>query len=155
MDNKEYIRSLVKEVIENNIGSFNKSAQLNEMARVGYINGELEVYVWTDDPGNIPHVHVRDTNSKGNDFETCVKLNTNEYFLHGHHKDKFNSKQRKAFAEFMEAKPLKGPYKTNYELAVSMWELNNSSAEVKINKDYLGNVIIPDYKNMYSEPTLF
>lgn len=55
----------------------------------------------------------------------------------------------------MEDKPLKEPYKTNYELAVSMWELNNSTAEVKVKKDYKGNVIIPDYRNMFSEPTLF
>ena len=155
MNKKEYIKKLFKEAIANNIGSFQKSTQLNEIARVGYINGELEVYVWTDDPGNIPHVHIRDTNSKGMNFETCVKLDTNEYFLHGKHKDKFNAKQKKEFAEFMEAKPLKGPYKTNYELAVSMWELNNSNTEVNIKKDVLGNIIIPDYRKIYTDITLF
>lgn len=89
------LRNIIREEITTFISRYRQTAQLNEMARVGYINGELEVYVWTDDPGNIPHVHVRDTNSKGNNFETCVQLNTNEYFLHGYHKDKFNSKQKK------------------------------------------------------------
>ena len=36
---------------------------LEEMARVGYMSPKFEVYVYTDDPGYIPHVHVRDTNS--------------------------------------------------------------------------------------------
>lgn len=132
------------------LGNFNENikmtARLDEMARVGFINGEYEVYVWTDDPGNIPHVHIRDTNSKGQNFETCVQLKTNSYFLHGSYTDTLNSKQRKAFAEFMISPSRNKKYATNYEYAVDMWNDNNSNVILELEKDVKGNVIIPNYQ---------
>lgn len=124
------------------------STNLNEMARVGYIGGEFEVYVWTDDPGHVPHVHVRDTNSRGENFETCVQLTKNSYFLHGFYRDKFNAKARKAFAEFMEAPCHNKRYDTNYEYAVDMWNDNNSSEIVQLHQDDDGNIIIPNYRTI-------
>ena len=111
--------TIIEEPIKKAIGDI-RSARSDEMARVGFINGALEVYVWTDDAGKIPHVHVRGTNSNGDEFETCVKLQENDYFLHGHYTDTMNSKQRKEFDAFMRAKPSTPKYDTNYELAVEM-----------------------------------
>jgi hypothetical protein len=132
----------------NVLGSINPpSARLDEMARVGYIGGKFEVYVWTDDPGNIPHFHIRDTNSNGNEFETCVRLDKPEYFLHGHYRDKLNSSQKKALNEFMRDTPKTNKYDTNYELAVDMWNLNNSSTSIAPEQDN-GNIVIPDYTKL-------
>lgn len=36
---------------------------LCEMARVGDMNPKLEVYIRTDDGGNLPHFHIWDKNS--------------------------------------------------------------------------------------------
>ena len=45
--------------------AMSEQSPLLEMARVGFINGQFEVYVHTDDGGNIPHVHVRDAETQG------------------------------------------------------------------------------------------
>lgn len=138
------LKGIIKESLDNVIGEI-RSARLDEMARVGFINGEFEVYVWTDDPGNIPHVHVRDTNSRGENYETCVKLENNEYFLLGHYKDRMNSSMRKAFNAFMNAPCNNKRYQNNYEFAVDMWNSNNSSNEVNAEYDKDENIIVPDY----------
>ena len=118
-----------------------------EMARVGFM-GQYEIYVHTDDPGYVPHVHIRDTATKGHKFETCVKLKSNEYFLHGKYTDTMNSTMRKNFAEFMESRCVIDRYDTNYELAVDMWNLNNSKESVVIPRDENGDIIIPNYRTI-------
>ena len=149
-DLKEMVKEGVEKILNEavSLGKFDKTVRLDEMARVGFIDGEYEVYVWTDDPGNIPHVHIRDTNSKGQNFETCVQLKTNKYFLHGPYTDRLNSKQRKAFAEFMTSPSRNKRYSTHYEYAVDMWNDNNSSIILELNKDINGNIIIPNYQNI-------
>lgn len=34
--------------------------ELLEMAKVGPLNDELVIYIWTNDGGNIPHFHIVD-----------------------------------------------------------------------------------------------
>ncbi|MBR5300193.1 MAG: hypothetical protein IKU36_08100 [Bacteroidales bacterium] len=103
---KEIVSDAVSKVLDEtiSIGGFmdagRNTARLDEMARVGFIGGESEVYVWTDDPGHIPYVHLSDTDSRCENFETCIQLSTNSYFSHNGYKGTFNSKERKAFAEF-------------------------------------------------------
>ena len=45
----------------------NENEMLVEMARIGYADN-LEIYVLTDDPGYIPHIHIRDRETKGKVF---------------------------------------------------------------------------------------
>lgn len=122
---------------------------LNEIARVGYMeHNQYEIYIHTDDQGIIPHFHVRDASTMGSQFETCVKLDTNEYFLHGKYKNKLNHKDEKMLYDFMK-QPCRSPkYKNNYEFAVEMWNLNNASSYVQVKEDENGNVIIPNYAMM-------
>lgn len=35
-----------------------RESMLLEMAQVGFVDGKYEVYIHTDDPGNIPHFHM-------------------------------------------------------------------------------------------------
>ena len=121
---------------------------LLEMARVGYINGQFEVYVHTDDGGHIPHVHIRDKATRGQQFETCVELKRNRYFLHGKYKDVMSGYMAKQFADFMESKPHNPRYQNNYELSVDMWNLNNSIEEVVPQYDSNGRIIMPDYRTI-------
>lgn len=144
------LANIVKETINESIalGVFNGTSRLDEMARVGFMEGGYEVYVCTDDPGCIPHVHVRDESTHGDNFETCIQLNTNRYFLHGHYKDTLNSQQRKDFAKFMESPSRNPKYRNNYEYAVDMWNDNNSSTSVTVATLENGDIIIPDYRNL-------
>jgi len=115
---------------------------LNEMARVGFFS-DFEVWIRTDDPGNIPHFHVWDKNSKGGLFHTCVKIETPEYFHHTGKEDIFNSKQKKELVEFLQAKPLKSHWHpTNWDFIITLWNANNSKAEVSEDQD------IPDYTKL-------
>lgn len=123
-----------------------------DMSRVGYLTEfSFEVYIRTDDGGNIPHVHIWDTGTKGKKFSTCVKLTAPEYFPHGgRYKDVFNTKQKKAFAAFMRAQAnLKakwlGGQPTNYEYCCFLWNENNSNVNVEVQYDENDNSIIPDY----------
>lgn len=128
----------------NTIGTLRNGHMINEMARVGYM-GDMDVVVYTDDPGYIPHVHVIDRATRGQEFDACVMLEDNRYFSHGNHTDIFNSKQRKTFDTFMH-EPCRSPrYANNYELAVSMWNLNNSDTYIIPKTDSEGDTIIPDY----------
>jgi len=115
---------------------------LEYYVRLGFIgsNGDLEVYIMTDDLGYIPHFHIRDRTTRGKYFNTCIELSTNRYFMHGSHKSKLNAKQMEELAEFIESPCKTGKYKSNYELAVDMWNLNNSNVNIEFNGS------IPNYR---------
>ena len=119
---------------------------LDEMARVGYMGKkkEFEIYVRTDDPGRIPHFHVRDSSTQGKEFEACVELKTNRYFSHGKYNDKLNTSQRKQLAQFMESPNEYFP--NNYMATIYAWNTNNSSEKVEPAKDDEGNIIVPNYR---------
>ena len=113
---------------------------LLEMAKIGEID-HFEVIIWTNDSGRIPHVHIVSP-----EFDCCVRLDKPEYFKHGHHTDTLNSRQRKAFYEFMCSTQEEGDTLTNYEFAVRNWNTNNSETKIKIPRDDTGRIIIPDYR---------
>ena len=138
--------SIIKDSIRRVITE--KRQPLLEYARVGFMDGVFEVYVHTDDGGNIPHVHVRDRATRGRKFETCVELKTNNYFLHGKYKSVMNNEMARQFAEFMEERPKNTKYQNNYELSVDMWNLNNSNEEVVPDYDEDGMIIVPDYRQL-------
>lgn len=119
-----------------------ESELLLEMARVGFFS-DFEVWIRTDDPGNIPHFHVWDKNSKGGLFHTCVQIEKPEYFHHSGKEDVFNFKQKKELMEFLQAKPMKSRWHpTNWDFIITLWNANNSKHEVS---DYLE---IPDYTKL-------
>jgi hypothetical protein len=126
----------------------NESQLLTEMARVGFLD-KLEICVYTDDPRNVPHVHIRDVATRGKLFDACVKLEYPEYFDHGCHTDTLNSKQKRELDKFMNSAPAKGVFKTNYEKAVYMWNDNNSNKDVEFEYYDDGRVIVPDYTTLH------
>lgn len=136
---KTFIRECICEELAN-------KKRLDEMARVGIMNNTFDIIVYTDDRGYIPHVHVIDRATHGNDFDCCVQLERNQYFTHGHHSDMFNSKQCQLFDDFMK-QPCRSPkFRNNYEFAVEMWNANNSESYVQIREDKDGNLLQPDYR---------
>ena len=125
-----------------------------DMSRVGFLSEfSFEVYIRTNDGGNIPHVHIWDTGTKGKRFNSCVKLTSPEYFPHGgKYKDTFSSKQKDAFVEFMkEVRTFSNkrvPAMTNYEYCCFLWNENNSNVSVEVQYDENDNPIIPDYSQL-------
>lgn len=122
-----------------------KRMHLDEMARIGKMN-TFDIVVYTDDMGYIPHVHIIDSATRGEEFDTCVRLETNQYFLHGRHQDMFNTRQCKEFNEFMKQPHRNIHYRNNYEYAVNLWNDNNSNSYVQLKEDEEGNIIMPNYK---------
>ena len=114
---------------------------LMEMARVGFFD-EYEIYIHTDDPGNIPHFHIWDAETKGNKYHTCIRIDKPEYFHHTGKEDTLNSKDKKDLVKFLNSKPKNKRYNTNWEYLVSMWNDNNS----KINVDE--DIEMPDYTKL-------
>lgn len=108
--------------------------KLQEMAvRVGIIEkGDYLIYVNTDDSGNIPHFHCVDNNTGGQKFNTCIRIDKPEYFLHGYKIDTItNGRERKALDTFLRQPFSKPKFNgTNWEYIVMIWNMNNSSVEV-------------------------
>lgn len=120
---------------------------LNEMARVGLL-GEYDIVVHTDDRGFVPHFHIIDKATRGFEFDCCVKLETNEYFIHGGHDDVLDRNDRNRLYAFMLEPHRNVHYRNNYEYAVNLWNDNNSSSYVQIKEDEEGNIIVPDYRHL-------
>ena len=119
---------------------------LLEMARVGFIDDEYEVYIHTDDPGNVPHFHIWDAETRGQKFHTCIRIESPEYFHHTGKEDYLNSSMRKELIKFLKSKPTKlKRYNTNWEVVVDMWNANNSKANVP------DDLPMPDYTKLPRE----
>lgn len=131
---KEMICESVKETLSNQFSLYG-ALNLNEMARIGFICQRpiLEIYIHTDDPGNIPHFHIRDykkSGQSGNEFHTCVQFKNNEYFHHTGKEDSLNSYQRKELVQFLSQKYRGRDGYTNWQKLVDDWNDNNSSMQI-------------------------
>lgn len=119
----------------------NLQEPLLEMARIGFTNDSYEVYVNTDDPGDIPHFHYR---KKGTwEGHTYIRLDKPEYFQHGDKQATLNSKQKKELVNFLKSKPLKAKrFDTNWEYLINEWNANNSNIEIA------EDTKMPDYNKL-------
>ena len=116
-----------------------RESMLLEMARVGFIDNKYEVYIHTDDPGNIPHFHIWDAETRGQKFHTCIRIDSPQYFHHSGKEDTLNSSMKKELMSFLKSKSRNRRFNTNWEYLVSMWNDNNSNVEVTEDAQ------IPDY----------
>lgn len=119
-----------------------RESMLLEMARVGFIDDEYEVYIHTDDPGNIPHFHILDAETRGQKFHTCISIESPEYFHHTGKEDYLNSSMRKELVRFLKDKSKNKRFSSNWEYLVSMWNDNNSKINVP------EDIPMPDYTKL-------
>lgn len=115
-----------------------------EMARVDFIPPDsqktIEVYVHTDDPGAIPHFHVRKHGSHGRfDWETCILFEGPKYFLHGEYKDKLPRDVKGQLDKMLRQEDKKNRGQTYWESAIRRWNENNSNRDLSI------DLCQPDY----------
>ena len=128
-----------KEFVDSN----KKQEPLLEMARVGFISQSpvFEIYVHTDDPGNIPHFHIRDykkDGESGKGFHTCIEYRTNRYFQHNGNEYVLNSDLRKTLCDFLK-RTEEDEVESNWNILVKEWNRNNPNAKIPT------NLPMPDY----------
>lgn len=111
---------------------------LNEMAQIGKFN-RYTASVNTDDPGNIPHFHLWDSNSKGGSFHTCIKITAPEYFHDQGKEGVLNSSDRKELCAFLRLPSEDEPTTTNWEVLLIEWNRNNSEKKIDVKTP------MPDY----------
>ena len=111
-------------------------AHLQEMSRIGTI-GNYEVYVNTNDAGQIPHFHFRDMD-EWDKFHACIRSDSARYFPHNGKRSRLNSKLRKELVEFLNSKHRRLPV-TNWEYLLIQWNDNNSKVVVD------ESIKMPDY----------
>lgn len=121
---------------------------LLEMARVGEIEGKYEIYVNTNDDGNIPHFHLRDKGTMENEFHTCIEIRRNYYFHHNGKEDCLNAKMRKNLISFLESNDEYG--ECNWIVLIKEWNRNNSNAKIDISTPMPDYTTIQDNKNIYN-----
>ena len=114
---------------------------LVEMARIGYA-GDLEVYVMTDDPGYVPHMHLRDKMTRGQQFHSRVCLTKAEYAPEEGKKDLLNTHQKKDLVHFLKQPHRKKGEMTNWQYLLTAWNDNNS--KVTVDEDQP----MPDYMKL-------
>lgn len=119
---------------------------LLEMAKVGITDDSYEVYIYSHDPGNIPHFHYVDSASLGKDrkkgFHTCIRIDSAEYFHHGDKTDMLSKKQKKELVKFLQAPSRNKRYRDHWEQVLSLWNDNSSTIEID------ENLPMPDYNNL-------
>lgn len=107
-----------------------KRLYLTEMARVGEFNNfKVSVY---ECEGLISHFHIYKGNLKKPEFHSCIRIDINEYFLHGNKLDILNSKQRKDLMEWLLSNN-EDLDVSNYTAIIILWNMNNR--KLKLNKD--------------------
>ena len=98
--------------------------ELLEMALIGNVD-EYTISINTNDGGYIPHFHIKDSNSNGKKFHTCVKIEKPEYFHHTGKEGVLNSKLRKELVNFLQSETELGT--THWKYLVATWYKNNSN----------------------------
>lgn len=137
---RELYEALKLEELEFEIKDYAEARLLGEMARIGYL-GSYEIYVRTDDPGKIPHMHIWDRGTKGQKFHTCIRLDKAEYFHHTGKEDELNSAERKKLVEFLKSKHPKFKM-TNWKYLLIQWNENNSDIYIDEKSK------MPDYRKL-------
>jgi hypothetical protein len=120
-----------------------------EMARIGFIpigtTNTVEVYVHTNDAGKVPHFHVRKYGSNNQfEWETCIKYDSANYFVHGHYDDKIpDRKIIKELDKMLRTTDRKDRNnRTYWQKAIDAWNDNNSDVELDLNLEQ------PDYTKL-------
>ena len=110
-----------------------------EMARIGFVpvgtTNSVEVYVHTNDSGKIPHFHIRKYGANNTfEWETCVKFEVAEYFIHGHYDKKIpDRKIIKELDKMLRTIDKKDRnYRTYWEKSMDAWNDNNSDVTLPL-----------------------
>lgn len=117
---------------------------LNEMAEIGSFGKgkklNFVVFIWSRNPGYIPHFHIGDSETYPTckKFQTCLKIESPEYFPHGgKYTDKLNANQLNQLIEFLKEEDEEG--ESNWKYLLKTWNKNSSKMKVDLKQE------MPDY----------
>ena len=108
--------------VENTLGNLN----LKNKAKL------LTIELFLREGWQKPHIHLYNDH-----FKCAIRLDTNEYFIHGNYKDKLNDKQAKLFDNFMREK-IKFRETTKWMLSIDNFNNEFPDHPIKIQEQ-------PDY----------
>lgn len=122
-------------LLDETIKRLSKIHKIEEMARVGSMNGfDFKVY---GGEGSYPHIHMDSA-----DKSVYIRLDKCDYFLHNSGPDMLNSNERKILVKFMNTKHKK--YNVTYwEYMINLWNENNPEYEIDDTK-----LKMPDYSKL-------
>lgn len=115
---------------------------LNEIAKIGDLDKEYEVWVRTNDPGNKPHFHIWDVNSNGRKFHTCIEILRPKYFHHTGKEGVLNSSERRELVKFLQSEDEEFEGYTHWDIVLREWNRNNSKMKIPVDPK------MPDYRDM-------
>lgn len=93
----------------------------------------LTIYVYNNE-GNIPHFHIKKVGKQ----DCCIKILTNEYFIHPKHSTTLSRNELKLLIDFLNSKENNETY---WSLIIKEW---NKQSNIKVNI----NTKIPNYMNI-------
>lgn len=118
------------------------------MARIGWVpygsEKTVEVYVNTDDAGQIPHFHVRKYGRRHRfDWEVCVVYESCNYFTHGRYRGTIPDRNiiKQLDTMLRQQNPIR-PGRTFWQTAIEDWNANNSERMLPY------NLVQPDYTKL-------
>lgn len=113
-------------------------------SRVAYINkntnpeekSEIELYIYTDDPGQIPHMHIHIQGQ----HDVCIRFDSPNYFSH----EKNNNTVSSKVAAWIDAilRITDDDDQTLWKFAVKSWNSNNSGSKLPLDLEQ------PDYTKL-------
>lgn len=131
----------LKEHIESQL----ESEPILEMRQVGQFV-KYSVYVYSNDHGNIPHFHVKDTATNGSKFHTCIEIKQNKYFQHGSKRDSFNNQEKKELDKFLHQKYPRNGEGNNWDFIANFWNECNPTNTIPFNLEQPNYSILKDTK---------
>lgn len=116
------------------LNELNKDYDIRGITRIGFTNKGYEVLIVTDDDllSNIPHFHYRKKQKgKPNEFHTCIKLISAEYYHHIGDENILDDNQIEDLIKFLNSKPLNNKhFKSNWEFLLFSWNSQNENLQI-------------------------
>lgn len=126
------------------------------MGRICSLNDTLDIVIFWNDCGKVPHFHIIDRATYGGVFHTCVKLESPEYyhytgedyeyFHHDGEEGLLTSEQCQLLIDALNEDPHEGW--TNWKFLLHTWNINNPDKVVDV------RMAIPDYTQLTLSPLI-
>jgi hypothetical protein len=117
------------------------NTELNEMAPIGFFDQYI-LYVYSRE-GSVAHFHLLKGNPDSPSWQTCIRLETPEYFHHSGKEGTLNPKQKKHLVDFFNTANQDLPQITNWQSTVVAWNQNNPRWRIDRNTPMTDYLLLP------------
>ena len=103
----------------------------SDFARIGDIDDNLEVSVGSRNGELLPHFHVWDKGTRGENFHVRIEIGRNAYFGYGRNDAVLDFRQRKMLVDFLNRKPQRtDAFSSHWDAILTLWNLSDSAIVV-------------------------